>query len=289
MSGTPDGGATDFNARLQAAMDSAKRKSGGPAAPAAPPSESTAPDDAFQQRLGAALSQARGEPEPSADAESTAVSGGPVGQGNHVVRDGDSVASIAYESGHFWETIWNDPANQELKQARKTPNVLLEGDQLTVPELRRKDESLAPELRHRFRRRGEPSFLHLKVEFAGEPVAGEPYTLEIDGKACPGGTTGAEGDVQIPVPGNSQRATLVVGEGAARLAYELYIGHTSPVTEIVGVQHRLLNLGFGCDCTGEMDAATIEAIKQFQRDQGLTETGQPDDATRASLEEKHGS
>ena len=108
---------------------------------------------------------------------------------------------------------------------RPGPPVVLEGDRLAVMEIRRKDVPAAAEMRHRYVRRGEPSFLQVKVEFGGEPIAGEPYTLEIDGKAYPDGITGAEGDVYIPMPGNSRQAKLVVGEGDGRMVYELNIGH----------------------------------------------------------------
>jgi N-acetylmuramoyl-L-alanine amidase len=72
-------------------------------------------------------------------------------------RQGDSIPSLAHENGHFWETVWNDGANAELRQKRPRPNQLAPGDEVAIPDLRPKKKSGATEQKHRFVRRGVPS------------------------------------------------------------------------------------------------------------------------------------
>lgn len=70
--------------------------------------------------------------------EDPELSSGPIGTGDWTVEPGDSMASIADQTGHYWQTIWDDPANQDLKKTRENPETLLAGDKVTVPSLREK-------------------------------------------------------------------------------------------------------------------------------------------------------
>jgi N-acetylmuramoyl-L-alanine amidase len=293
MSGmSPSGG--DFSARLQQALAKAK----GQASAVAPPAEASVPDplppaDDFSERLGAAMSKAQGEPEPTQAAAPEEQQSGPVGQGDHVVREGDCISSIAVESGHFWKTIWDEPANQELVTVREDPNVLLPDDRVTVPDLRRKDEDIAAEQRHRFRRKGEPSKMHIRLLENDEPLANRAYTLRIDSRSTIEGATDADGNVQLPIPGNARRAKLTLHAEEADEEERVYffdLGAMPPVEDYSGVQKRLQNLGYEVERTdGREDEATTHAIAAFQSDHELSDSGEADQETRDRLEEAHGS
>ncbi|MGB2988240.1 MAG: peptidoglycan-binding domain-containing protein [Phycisphaerae bacterium] len=214
---------------------------------------------------------------------------GPVGQGAWVVKEGDCISSIAKDTGHFWEKIWNDPANAELKEARKDPNVLLPGDRVTIPEVTPKQESGESEMRHRFVRRGEPEILRIRVLWAGQPRKNEPYALEVDGKMH-SGVTDADGNIAHPIPGNARSGKLTVGgEESEQQEYDLMLGGIDPLEAVTGVQARLNNLGFSCgEVDGELGPRTRQTLKGFQAKYGLEETGRPDDATRQRLKREYG-
>src|SRR5271165_350062 len=96
------------------------------------------------------------------------LSGGPVaasdGDGTlHTVVQGECVSSIAGQAGFLWETIWNHPANSQLKLLRKDPNVLLPGDLLFIPRKTPEKFTRATDMLHRFVLKGEPCYLRLQV------------------------------------------------------------------------------------------------------------------------------
>ncbi len=213
----------------------------------------------------------------------------PVGIGEHVVRAGECVSSIARDHGLFWQTIWDDAQNAIVKQTRIQPNVLMPGDRLHVPPVRRKEEPGATELRHRFVRRGEPSHLKIRVLDQDEPRANEPFKLVIDGQQEITGFTDPEGRLDVPIPGNAKKGELTVGVEPDLYKATLNLGGLDPVATWAGVKARLKNLGFECPQTGERDDATIDALNEFRDSEGLPKSDDIDEATRDALARKHGS
>lgn len=244
--------------------------------------------DSYSRRLGAVLRNSESAQESEVTPQAPPPeSQGPVGTGEHVVKPGECLSSIAKNAGHFWETVWDDPANADLRNERKDPNVLLPEDKLHIPPLREKWEPRQTELRHRFRRRGEPAVLRLVLQVDDVPLANQAYTLEIDGTTV-NGTTDAQGRLVQPISPNAKHGRLIVGE--ERWEYEIQLGHTDPVENLIGVQKRLANLGFYCGrLDGEWDDLCRSELRKFQKQHGLAETGEPDALTRDRLKSAHGS
>ncbi len=213
----------------------------------------------------------------------------PVGGGNYVVKQGECIESIALAHGYLPDTLWNHPDNAQLKRERKDPSLLLPGDRVQVPDPRPKQEPGADGRKHRFHRKGLPSKLRVRILRDGEPRKNEPYTLNIDGRLSQGSTDG-DGVVEVPVPPNAQRGTLVVGQDEQdQQTFELRLSGLDPVESLTGVQQRLENLGYPCPASGALDEPTRAALGDFQRACDLEATGEPDQKTRDKLAAEHGS
>ncbi len=202
----------------------------------------------------------------------------------YTVGANESIPSIAKENGFFWKTLWNHPDNAALKTKRKDPNVLMEGDEVTIPDLTLRQESGATEARHTFQLKGEPHIFKLRLTRMNKPRANEPYVLKLDGKLIRGQTDG-NGLLQQPIPGNAKGGTLLLQNGKEQ--YPICIGGMDPVDEISGLQHRLNNLGFPCEMDGNLGPRTKRALQQFQAQNNLPTTGKPDDATKGKLKSMH--
>jgi N-acetylmuramoyl-L-alanine amidase len=162
------------------------------------------------------------------------------------------------------------------------------GDQLTIPEIEIKQVSIQTERRHSFVRKGEPAFLPIQVLDNGRPLSNKPYRLTVEGTICTG-TTDSQGIIRLRIAGNARNAHLVVGDEPDAREYQLALGEVDPLDCVRGIQQRLVNLGYGdVAVTGELDEASRLAIMSFQAANGLPQTGELDDQTRAGLREKHG-
>jgi peptidoglycan hydrolase-like protein with peptidoglycan-binding domain len=122
----------------------------------------------------------------------------------------------------------------------------------------------------------------------GEPRRNVAYTLVIDGVAF-NGNTDNDGWIEVAIPPNARHGELTVGDEFQQQVISLELGGMDPITETIGVQKRLRNLGFACDPTGEIDEATSAAIVMFQKGEKLKPTGELDQPTIDKLKVRHGS
>jgi hypothetical protein len=200
---------------------------------------------------------------------------------NHVVEQGDCLSSIAEQYGFFWSTLWNHGDNADLKQLRKDPNALLEGDVVVIPDKTAKEESCATEQKHKFKRKGVPAKMKIRLMVDDKPRKNEPYKLCIDGKWSDGNTDG-DGYIEADIPADAKQGELRVGSGANVDIFQLGFGTLDPADTESGAEDRLLGLGY--DLSGGLE----EAIEAFQSKEKMTVNGQLDEATQNKLKERYG-
>ena len=208
-----------------------------------------------------------------------------------VIRDGESVAGIAFEAGLLPETIWHHPENAALKARRDSGHALLDGvDQLHVPDRRPKKVEIPIDRRTTFRRPNVPDVLRIRLlDEQGRPRAGLPYLLAVAGQADATGRTDADGGLVQAVPPGARKGVLTLRNEWEELeTCELFLSHLDPAGELGGIQQRLCNLGFDCAAEyGRFGPLTEAALLAFQAREGLPSTGAADAATRARIDALH--
>ncbi|WP_158568966.1 MULTISPECIES: peptidoglycan-binding protein [unclassified Duganella] len=214
----------------------------------------------------------------------------------HLIVPGECIGKIAEYYGFFPRTIWDHPANADLKHRRHdNMYVLFEGDVVAIPAKRMKLESVAAGDQVIVQRRGVPE--HLRIRFLDHmrrPRAGVPYFLSVatdSGIPVPDvlGETDAGGFVDQPIAPSAIHATIILQPGPMEEVHEFDIGYVDPIDTVSGWLARLNNLGYGCGIAAEEDGILIDAVKAFQRKWGLAETGIMDEPTRGRLLQAHGS
>jgi hypothetical protein len=210
----------------------------------------------------------------------------PVGGGNHVVAAGECLFSIAKDSGHFWENLWNHPQNKSLKEFRGSPHVLLPGDTVFIPPITPRTFPRPSDATHRFKLKKVPLDFELKILNGDQPRKGLRYRLLIEGRAT-SGTVPDDGIIKAKVMPSDQSGTLVLKPGPDQEEYALQFGDLDPAHSPSGAIGRLQNLGvLGTDTDAD---AVAQALSIFQDQSGLPVTGEVDDATARALCEAHGS
>ena len=217
-------------------------------------------------------------------------SGGPVGDGDYIVEEGDCMASIAFEHGFLPDTLWNLPQNAKVNSGRRDQKVLLPGDRVHIPKIRLRYEACQTDERHVFVKKGVTETLRIVLlDEDGNPRPDLKYILTIDQKIVKSDVTPANGLIEAAIAPNARSGKLTVKGEEAEEVYLLEPGGMDPISSATGVQGRLNNLGFYCGAVdGMIGPRTRGAISEFQASQNLTVTGQMDDDTRKALARVHG-
>jgi hypothetical protein len=205
-----------------------------------------------------------------------------------------TTSSLALELGFFWRDIWEHGENAALKEKRKDPNVLFAQDDIFIPEKVKKTVSKGSESEYTFKRKGEPSKLKMRLLALDKPRKNENYVLKVAGKLIQG-TTDGDGKLEHFIPGNAKIAQLILREGKEIM--NLTLGGLDPLDLATGVIQRLNNLGYKTGSSAKagvlakdafndpkkLSKKLINAIKTFQADNNLEQSGTIDDKVLALL------
>ncbi|MBK8268653.1 MAG: peptidoglycan-binding protein [Planctomycetes bacterium] len=165
--------------------------------------------------------------------------------------------------------------------------MLCTGDAVFVPDLRPKSDSGSLDQHYKFVRLGEPSKLLVRLLDDDDPRANTPWTLEFAGRNFDG-VTDDDGNLAIPIRGNTKSVTLRVGHPGDEDVYQLDLGDVEPIETDSGVVARLENLGYLNNQNADTGNLS-EAVRAFQARHGMKTTGQLDGETREKLRIEHGS
>ncbi len=206
----------------------------------------------------------------------------------HTVIQGESVLSLSRQYGVPPDKILNHADNSELRQRSRDRGILFQDDDLLIPEIEMREENCATDQRHRFRCTNRNADLRVRFMKKGEPRSGQSFVVRAGNREIRGNLDN-DGWLVARIPADAQEATVTLGEGARQETFQMRVGHLDPISEWRGVQQRLNNLGFACgEENNENNEDTAEAIRMFQTKNGLTSTGELDDATRSRLCEVYG-
>ncbi len=215
----------------------------------------------------------------------------------HVIEAGDWLGDLAerFGVGH-WSHIWNDPANAELRERRASPDLVMIGDVVQIPDAAPHDVEVAAGQRAVFVASGAPAVLKLRISGLGrclEFFGPIEYELVAGDVVVSGTITANDQVLEVPLHPSVRQAVLTL----AKERYELDIGGLGPASEHRGALARLEALGFAVDVgtptsdrPGRVQAVDPlkAALLAFQSRMGLERTGELDDTTRDALETMYG-
>jgi hypothetical protein len=217
----------------------------------------------------------------------------------YVVRQGESLGTLAQRDGFDPDVVWNDPTNDDLRSKRTDPMVLAPSDIIYLPDpsAPANGTTLQTGAENAFTATPRPP-LHARlilVDETGAPLAGQTVVVEGADPGAPPSKSEADGSVVIDFPyGQTSIRIQLPDAGLELVAQRAFL---DPVTEPSGLEQRLSALGLlpTLPAIHDPDAAAIvaqeyqeAAIRAFQKKAGLPETGQIDDATQRALVDAHG-
>lgn len=203
----------------------------------------------------------------------------------YIVRQGDYLTQIAFRDGFDADVVWNHEKNAGLRNAGRTPDMLATGDVLFVPDREAPGRRAEVGGANPFRTTIPKVRVKLCLTLHAEALEGVEYVARA-GSVPNEGVTGPGGLIEFEVPVSIRECLLQIPREGIDLV--LALGSIEPHSETGGVATRLNCLGYLPRGVYRDDAALQQAIRNFQRAQGLDVTGEADDATRKALVMTHG-
>jgi hypothetical protein len=222
--------------------------------------------------------------------------------GYYTVRQGDHVTRIAISCGFTdWSPVWKAPENAELRSKRASPDVLMPGDSLYVPDLQTKELSAATDQSHEYILVQKPLNLRIKIlDRFNDCLSNTDCNFRVGGDSKNMSTDSA-GGLKYPLTLQQRRAgdgnlqlqePLVVKQQnlVRTLQIPLQLGQIDPVDEVSGQLKRLKNLGYYSAVNGDDPDAKLfqAAIEEFQCENNLTVDGICGPQTQAKLKAVYG-
>jgi N-acetylmuramoyl-L-alanine amidase len=206
---------------------------------------------------------------------------------------GDCMASLAQQNGFSdYKRIYDDAANAALKAKRPNPNVLAEGDEVTIPDPDPIVETKPTGDVHKIKVPKVDTLLRISVvDEKGAGLGTLQYELKV-GADTFSGTVPADGKIEHPVSAVETAGTLALWikrePGIDGYLIPLEIGSLEHESVNRACQARLLNLGFDCGPpTGTVEAHTREALRGFQKATSITVNGKLEAPARTQLRKSH--
>jgi hypothetical protein len=222
--------------------------------------------------------------------------------GYYTVQQGDHLTRIAISLGFpDWSRVWNAPENADLRSKRTSPDVLMPGDSLYVPDLQTKELSAATDQGHKYVLVQKPLNLRIKIlDRFNDCLSNTDCNFVIGGDSKKTSTDSggrlehpltlqqrraAEGSLQLQEPLVANQQNLV-----RTVQVPLQLGHIDPVDEVSGQLKRLQNLGYYPPLNGDDPDAKLfrAAVEEFQCENHLTVDGICGPQTQAKLKAVYG-
>ncbi len=210
----------------------------------------------------------------------------------YVIKQGDYLTRIAHREGFVPEEVWGHGKNAELKALRSDPDTLKSGDILFIPDEPKKRNKFTKETENAYVAKVPKMPVTLTLERQGEAMADEKFVVHGLEEQLEGVTT-AEGLVEFEIDVNVKE--VVVELVAQKRQYRMKLGNLDPVSEPSGARQRLMQLGiYSATREGEdqyvahNERQLSAALKAFQAREGLDVTGELDEASIDALKKAYG-